>query len=294
MKDEFTFIQALRALPLHPGARGFADDAAVIAFGGEVLVLTHDAMAEGVHFLPQADMADVAWKLVASNLSDLAAKGAEPVGVLLGHVLGDDDAGFILGLEEVLSHYNVPLLGGDTISAKGPRTLGLTAIGRATHRPVPSRGGAQAGDQIYVTGQIGAAMTGFEALRDGGDADSSAYRRPMARLAEGIALAPQVSAVMDVSDGLLLDAFRMAEASKVTMAVESMLVPLGAPDDRRLDALRWGDDYELLFTLPAGINPAVPATRIGDVLAHGQAPLVLDGAPISSAEGLGYRHADNC
>jgi len=290
---EFAFIDALRTLPLHPGARGLADDAAVVEIGGESLVITHDSMAEGVHFLPGADMADVAWKLVASNLSDLAAKGAEPVGVLLGHVLGSDDARFLEGLDEVLSHYNVPVLGGDTIAAAGPRTLGLTAIGRATHRPVPSRAGAQAGDALFVTGEIGAAMLGFEALRDGSGADSSAYRRPMARLAEGIALAPQVTAMMDVSDGLLLDALRLAEASKVTLSVETALVPFDVPADRRRDALRWGDDYELLFTLPAGIEPAIPATRIGNVDARKKAALLLDAVPMPGPEGLGYRHGNN-
>ena len=85
--NEFEFIAALRNLPLHPGARGLADDAAVIEIGGENLVLTHDTMVEGVHYLPSQDMADVAWKLVASNLSDLAAMGAVPLGVLLGHTL---------------------------------------------------------------------------------------------------------------------------------------------------------------------------------------------------------------
>ncbi len=303
MADELAFIAGLRALPLHPGARGLTDDAAVLEVGGETLVLTHDAMAEGVHYLahadPNADMADVAWKLVASNLSDLAAKGAEPVGVLLGHVLGpktddNDDARFLAGLEDVLTHYNVPLLGGDTIAAKGPRTLGLTAIGRATHTPVPSRAGAQPADQLYVNGQLGAAMLGYETLRDGtgdgGAADPSAYLRPMARLAEGIALAPQVTAMMDISDGLLLDAFRMAEASGVTLALDSALVPCAVPASRRQDALRWGDDYELLFALPAGIEPAIPATRIGEALARGGAPLVLDGEALSDAAGLGYQH----
>ena len=88
MNDEFSFISALRALPLHPGARGLQDDAAVLEIGGETLVLTHDTLVEGVHVLEGQDAADIAWKLVAVNLSDLAAKGAEPVGILLSHMLG--------------------------------------------------------------------------------------------------------------------------------------------------------------------------------------------------------------
>ena len=116
----------------HPAARDFEDDCAVLEIGGETLVFTHDMMAEGVHYVSWQDPADIAWKLVATNMSDLAAKGAEPVGVLLGYRMGADDARFLAGLEEALAHYGAPLLGGDTISGIGPQTLGLTAIGRAT------------------------------------------------------------------------------------------------------------------------------------------------------------------
>lgn len=262
----------------------------MIAIGGETLVLTHDMMVEGVHFLPGQDAADVAWKLVATNISDLAAKGAVPVGVLLGYMLGGDDARFLAGLAEALDHYGAPLLGGDTVSGPaGAQALGLTAIGRATHCPVPSRGGAQAGDRVWITGPVGGAMLGFEALQ-AGEGDSLAYRRPQARLAEGQALAPVVSAMMDVSDGLLLDASRIARASGVTLAIESAAVPIATPEPRRAEALRWGDDYQLLFTMPAGETPPVAAHAIGSVLAAGDAPLLLDGVALGEADGLGYQH----
>ena len=287
MKGEAAFVEAMRALARDPAARGLADDCAVMEFGGEALVLTHDMMVEGVHTLPGQDPADVAWKLVAVNLSDLAACGARPLGVLLGHMLGEHDARFAEGLAEVLDHYGVPLLGGDTVAGGSPRAWGLTAIGAATHRPVPSRAGARPGDGVWITGSLGAAMLGFEALRDRTETDSSAYRRPLARLAEGEALAPLVTAMMDVSDGLLLDASRLAGASGVTLALDSAAVPVAAPD-RRHDALRWGDDYELLFTLPEGVEPPVPATLIGEVREKSGAPLLLDGeAPTGS---LGYQH----
>ena len=140
---------------------------------------------------------------------------------------------------------------------------------------------------MWITGSLGAAMLGFEALRDRTETDSSAYRRPLARLAEGEALAPLVTAMMDVSDGLLLDASRLAGASGVTLALDSAAVPVAAPD-RRDDALRWGDDYELLFTLPASVQPPVPATLIGEVREKSGALLLLDGeAPTGS---LGYQH----
>ncbi len=287
--NEQAFIEALRLLPLDPGARGLADDCAVITLGSETLILTHDMLVEGTHYLPDADMADVAWKLVATNLSDLAAKGAEPVGVLIGHMLGRDDERFVSGLAKVLAHYKVPLLGGDTVAGAGTRTHGLTAIGRATCTPVPARNGAQPGDALWLVGEVGAAMLGFEALRDGTGADHAAYSRPHARLAEGQALAPLTHAMMDISDGLLLDAFRMAEASQVTLAIEGAQVPVAAPE-RRLECLTWGDDYALLAALPDGTQPPCEATRIGVIEPLGFAPLVVDGEPVLNASGLGYRH----
>lgn len=286
MTSELAFIDALRRLATHPGARHFDDDCAVIDLGGEALVLTHDMMAEGVHFVSWQDPADVAWKLVATNISDLAAKGAEPLGVLLGYQLREQDGRFLEGLEEAIAHYGAPLLGGDTIAAPGPQTLGLTAIGRATHRPVPSRGGARAGDALWITGPVGAAMAGLEALRSE-TGDSLAYRRPQALLAEGQALAPLVTAIMDLSDGLLLDASRMARASGVTLAIDAGAVPLAMPEHRRDEALRWGEDYQLLFTLPAGMTPPVQAWRIGEALA-GVPQVLLDGQPPEGS--LGYEH----
>lgn len=277
----------MRGLATHPAARGLADDCAVLELGGQTLVLTHDTLVEGIHFLPGQDPADIAWKLVATNLSDLAAKGAEPLGVLLGYQLGGDDARFVEGLEDVLSHYGVPLLGGDTVGAAGPQVLGLTALGRATHRPVPSRAGARPGETVWITGPVGAAMMGLEALQTG-SGDSSAYRRPLALLAQGWALAPLVTAMMDVSDGLLLDANRMAAASGVTIAIGAAPVPIATPEERRNEALRWGDDYQLLFTLPAGMDCPVPAHCIGIVREAGTAPLLLDGVPPSGE--LGYEH----
>ena len=259
----------------------------MIEFGGEALVLTHDTLVEGVHVLPGQDPADIAWKLVATNMSDLAAKGAEPVGVLLGYMMGRDDARFLTGLGQALEHYGAPLLGGDTVSGAGPQVLGLTAFGRATHRPVPSRSGAKAGDLVYITGPVGAAMLGLEAYR-AGSGDSLAYRRPRALMAEGQALAPLVSAMMDVSDGLLLDSVRLANASGVTLAIDRGAVPIATPEARRDDALRWGDDYQLLFTAPPGTILPIPAAMIGSVLNQSNAPLLLDGAPPQGK--LGYEH----
>ena len=281
--NELDFIAALRALPLHTGAADLRDDAAVLEIGGEALIVTHDAIAEGVHYLPGIDPADIAWKLVAVNLSDLAAKGAEPIGVLIGATLVDGSERFVTGLREVLEAYDVPLIGGDTIRT-APAVFGCTAIGRSTHRPVPRRSGARPGDALYVTGSLGAAMLGFE---DGGRGE--AYRRPRPRLSEGRALAPHVTAMMDVSDGLLLDASRMAEASGCGVSIDLDAVPL-VPGADLMAAIRWGDDYELLFAASPGFVPPVAATRIGHFDNGAALALHRAGTPVALPETLGYQH----
>lgn len=295
MTGESSFIAALRAIATNIAARNLDDDCAVLEIGNETLILTHDMMVEGVHWLPGQDPADVAWKLVAVNLSDLAAKGAEPIGVLLGYSLGGDDLRFIEGLREALKAFNVPLLGGDTVGGGMAQAHGMTALGRATHRPVPSRSGAMAGDGVWLTGAVGGAMLGFDAVRAGLDdpANRQAFCRPLPLLAQGRALAPLVTAMMDVSDGLLLDASRLAQASGVTLALVSSAIPLaeGVTQAGRADeALRWGDDYQLLVTLPPGIRPPLPATQIGEVREPGLSPILVDGAAPDAAHPLGYLH----
>ena len=304
MTAESTFIEMMRAMARDPAARGLMDDTAVIDLGGETLILTHDMMAEDVHWLPKADPADVAWKLVSVNLSDLAAKGAQPLGVLLGFMLGESewDKRFADGLEHALTHYAVPLLGGDTVSNRGDtRAVGLTAIGAATHRPVPARSGAREGDVLYVTGTLGDALAGFELAEaglEGVDELSAAYHRPVARLSDGQALASVVTAMMDVSDGLLLDAERMASASKLEIRINMDAIPLSADYrtmrgdslDSRLQAASWGDDYQLLFTAPADAALPVAATAIGHVHEGSGLRLFEANAPIPLPPLLGYQH----
>lgn len=304
MTSESTFIEMMRAMACDPAARGLMDDTAVIDLGNETLILTHDMMAEDVHWLPNADPADVAWKLVSVNLSDLAAKGARPLGVLLGFMLGDSDwdKRFAEGLKRALSHYSVPLLGGDTVSNKGDkRSLGMTAIGAATHRPVPSRSGARPGDVLYVTGTVGDALAGFELAEaglEGVEPLLDAYIRPLARLSEGQALASVVTAMMDVSDGLLLDSDRMSAASKVKIGIDIEKIPLssaycamrGDSLDSRLQAASWGDDYQLLFSIPSGIHVPVPACAIGMVQEGSGLTLFQGERRIPLPPSLGYQH----
>ncbi|MCV0384398.1 MAG: thiamine-phosphate kinase [Erythrobacter sp.] len=278
----------MRDLATHPAARGLDDDAAVLEVGGETLVLTHDTLIQGVHVRMDEDPADIAWKLVAVNLSDLAAKGAVPLGVLVSHALGPDDERFVEGLRAVLAAHDVPLLGGDTVGGMTTRAWGCTAIGRASHSPVPDRSRARPGDTIHVTGELGRAMLGMEE-RGSGSANDLAYRRPTPLLAEGRALAPHVSAMMDVSDGLLLDCWRMAEASGTCFELDSRSFPV-AEAARKDACVRWGDDYQLLFTAPEGAVLPVPATRIGVVRPKEAAVLVIDGETVRNSNGLGYSH----
>ncbi len=279
---ESDFLALLRPLATHPAARGFLDDAAVLSVSGfRNLVLTHDVLVEGIHFLPGDPANDVAWKLVAVNLSDLAAKGARPLGVLLGFPLGDADwdAQFVSGLGAALAAFDVPLLGGDTVT--GPRVLSLTAVGRAS--VAPSRTGARAGDGLFVTGVIGRAGLGL-----GGDpAHIVAYRRPEPRLAEGQVLAPLVHAMMDVSDGLLIDAQRMAAASGLAIEIDLDAVPIAG---HRMAAVTAGDDYELLFAAPTGFDLPVAATRIGLFSTGSGLTLVDANGAVPVPDRLGWQH----
>jgi thiamine-monophosphate kinase len=304
MTTESTFIALMRQIATAPAARGLNDDAAVIPFGNDAIVITHDMMVEGIHWLPSADPANIAWKLVSVNLSDLAAKGARPLGVLLGFMLGDEawDRQFAAGLEKVLTHYEVPLLGGDTVGRGGDkRSLGLTAIGQAMHQPVPSRSGAQAGDVLYVTGTLGDALAGFEFAEAGLEGPASlmqAFHRPNAQLEAGQKLAPQVTAMMDISDGLLLDASRMGVASGLAVEIDLGTVPLSADYiairgdafESRLQAASWGDDYQLLFSASAGAVLPCAATALGRFGEGGGLSLLDGDARVPLPAKLGYMH----
>lgn len=274
--------------------------------GDGAIVLTHDMIVEGVHYLPGDPPADVAWKLVAVNLSDLAAKGARPMGVLLGFTLGEEawDRAFADGLGTVLGAFGIPLLGGDTVSAPA-RVLGLTAIGRAERVP-PNRSGAAPGDQLWVSGTIGDAGAGLAALREGRDAAQliERYRNPRPRLEAGERLVPLVKAMMDVSDGLLIDTGRMAEASGCRAEIALEAVPLSEPyladrGETRLEAATAGDDYELLFAAAPAQAPAIlalseelglPFTRVGTFTAGSGLGLTEDGAPVALPQRLGFEH----
>lgn len=289
MPDELTFLTALRAIATHPAAAGLSDDTAQLDVTTGTLILTSDTMVESVHYRPEDPPQSVGWRLAAVNLSDLAAKGASPLACLLNYSLSGDadwDRAFLDGLNQALTTYAMPLIGGDTVAmpAGAPRSLTLTAIGTAPAR-TPLRTGAEPGDMLWVTGSIGGAAFGA----DGEPRDLARYLHPVPRVAEGKALAPHATAMMDVSDGLLIDAQRLATASGIALTIDLDAIPLILPGPV-LDAACAGDDYELLFTLPEGTAPPVPATRIGAASTGNGLTLTAKGVTVPLPTKLGYRH----
>lgn len=310
---EFGFI-ARHFRPLAgPGALDLADDAACFTPpAGRALVVSADAMVQGVHFLPDDPPATLGGKLLRVNLSDLAAMGAEPLGYLLTLALPADMteawfAGFCQGLAADQRRFGLVLLGGDTTrSPHGPLVLSLTILGHAAPGRILRRSGARPGDGIWVTGSIGRgalgllSLTGRLADPDGGLAQH--YRLPEPRLAVGQGLHGIASAAMDVSDGLVQDCGHLCRASgcAAELAVARVPLPEAARADLLETCLAGGDDYELLFTVPPAAEAGVPAlaartgvamTRIGRMLEGPPGVRVLDaaGAPLALSRG-GWSH----
>ena len=306
--DELAFINRLRQIATDPAARGLDDDVAVV----DDLVLTHDMIAEGVHFLSTDPPASVGWKLVTVNLSDLASKGAEPVAALMGMTLrGDADweEMFLEGVAAACEAYGLALVGGDTIALPedAPLVLGLTAIGKGGSFS-PSRAGGKPGDLLWLVGVLGDAMAGLELLRDDPEAEGplvEAYRRPVPQLAVGRLLAPYATAMMDVSDGLLLDASRMCSASMCGARLDLGALPLsrayiavrGSNRRARIAAATGGDDYALLAALPSDFDPlglSLPSgTILGRIgtLTEGEGISLFDASgEVPLPEQLGYEH----
>jgi len=249
-------------------ARGIQHDAAELSGG---LIVTQDALVEGVHFrLDRMSWRDLGFRAAAVDLSDLAASGAVPEGLIvtLG-VPGETEVDAVLELYEGIAETGVPVVGGDTTAA--PQVVvSATALGRSER--VPGRAGARPGDRLVVTGPLGAAGLAF---RDGG------YVRPPIRLEEGRRLAREAHAMLDISDGLAQDAGHVAARSGCRIVIELERVPL-APG-ATVDDLGFGEDYELLAAVadPAGF------AEIGRCEEGSGVELSLHGRPV---ELPGYRH----
>lgn len=318
---EFALIERLFA-PLAkslPGAFGLADDVALLkAPLGHELVLKTDSLIETVHFLRSDPAETVGRKALRRALSDLAAKGAEPVCYLLALGLPDwPDLGwleeFAAGLAADQGEFAIALAGGETNATPGPLTLTVTAIGSVPEGKLIRRNGARPGDQVFVTGTIGDAGSGLELAKQSPVSSRNAarefllsrYRLPRPQLAFGRALRGIATASIDVSDGLLADCGHVAETSGARIEIDAERVPLS-------DALRemWsadcvtraataGDDYEIAFTAPAARSESIfeisghtgtPVTAVGRVVpGHGVALLDASAREIPVSR-RGYTH----
>jgi thiamine-monophosphate kinase len=271
-----------RPLATHPGALELVDDAATFTPpAGADMVLTADALVGGVHFFTDDPAGMIAQKALRVNLSDLAAKGAKPVGFLLSLALPEGVgeewlAAFARGLGADAQAYGCALLGGDTVRTTGPVTISITALGTLPRATMVGRRGAGAGDRVVVTGTIGDAALGLLVRRDPATAERWAldhrlrdhlierYLLPRPRNAIAEAIRQHASAAMDVSDGLAGDIGKLCAASGVAADIEAARVPLsdaarqavGSDPGLLETTLTGGDDYEVVATVPA---PAVDA-----------------------------------
>ena len=319
--DEFETIARLFR-PLtggSPEALDLLDDVAVLpARVGFDLVLTTDAMVEGVHFLASEALDVVARKLLRTNLSDLAAKAAEPHGYLLTLAWPhgtpfESKARFAAGLAMDQPAFGVRLLGGDTVSTPGPFTAAMTLLGWTPAGSLVRRSGARVGDALLVSGEIGDASLGLRVLKgELGDAPAlvARHRLPTPRLALREALRTHASAAADVSDGLIADAGHIGEASGLGLALDLGRMPLShaarawldAQPDRiaaLVDLATGGDDYEVVCTAArrdvdafayAADRAGVRLTAIGEMTIAAGLQVSCAGSRVEVAQ-AGWRHA---
>jgi thiamine-monophosphate kinase len=271
-QGEFEFIRdQLRPLTGgNPAALGLADDAALLAPSpGMEQVVASDMLVAGVHFL-EADTLDVAgYRALVSNLSDLAAMGAEPLGYLASIAWPSDfdedaRAQFVAGLAGAQANFPIDLLGGDTTSTSGPLTVSITVIGQVPTGQALFRKGARSGDDVWVSGTIGDATLGLDVVRGSLDHQpflAQRYQAPEPRVPLGMALRGLATSCIDVSDGLIADAVHLAEQGGVGIELQGSMIPWSDPvlhwQEKEGEAglirlVTGGDDYELLFTVPSG------------------------------------------
>lgn len=299
-----------RPLALTPGADALTDDVALLTGSGDGLIVTADALVEGVHFLASDPIESVARKLVRSNVSDILSKGGHPHEAVLTFAWpktrGEADiARFAGALGAELEAWGAQLIGGDTTGSLAGLFLSLTLTGVCGPRGPVRRSGARAGDSLWVTGEIGAACRGFRALQAGQKDDLfvSAYREPrLAPLAVTGLIQDHATASMDVSDGLLGDARMLAAASGLAVEVDLGAVPYagGARTlEERIELATWGDDYQVLFAAPAtsaamvaseAAEKGIQIARIGSFSEGSGLRGILTGNVVNLPETLGFEH----
>jgi thiamine-monophosphate kinase len=322
--DEFSLIHHyLRPLSQgFEGALDLSDDAAVIpSKSGSDIIITKDALSQGIHFIGTESPQHIAQKALRVNLSDLAAMGAEPVAYFLALMLPKNTphewvGEFAKGLADDQKQFGVHLAGGDTISTQGPLSFSITAAGYIPSGYALRRNRARAGDIIYMSGTLGDSALGLKLLQKTIGANPSdtsraflekRYLLPEPRIALGRALMGIADAAMDISDGLVQDLGHICKASNVSATIEQAKIPLSpaaaelVENDEKLweTILTGGDDYELLFTAPADKKFAIaalaaelhiPITAIGSV-GEGSGVTVLDeaGEPVKLSK-AGFKH----
>jgi len=317
--EERLIARYFRPLATPAGAFGLRDDAAALTPpSGCDLVLKTDGVIAGVHFFPDDPPDLIGRKALRMNLSDLAAKGAKPLGFLLALALpaGIDHAwlsAFARGLGEDATHYGCALLGGDTDRTPGPISVSIAAFGAVPHGRMVRRSTAKAGDHVVVTGTIGDAALGLKLRRDRGLAQTwrltpamsahltQRYLLPQPRNALAEAVLRHAAAAMDVSDGLAGDLGKLCRASAVAAEIDVERVPASdavraalAVEPALIEAaLTGGDDYEILATVAPGELAAFQAaaravgvalTEIGRVEAGEGARFVRDGKALTFAQ----------
>jgi thiamine-monophosphate kinase len=314
--EERLIARYFRPLATHPGAFGLADDAAILTPPpGCDLVLTTDGVIAGVHFFPDDPPDTIGRKALRMNLSDLAAKGAKPLGFLMSAALpaGIDEtwlAAFAAGLGADAEHYQCPLLGGDTDRTPGPLSISIAAFGAVPQGKMVQRSTARVGDCIVVTGSIGDAALGMLLRRDPGLGDRLQLAEPMREQLRQRYLLPQpcnalaeavlrhASAAMDVSDGLAGDLAKLCRASGLAAEIDVARVPLSDAARAALAAepalietvLTGGDDYEILLTISserlasfraAAEHDDVPVREIGCLFAGEGTRFMRDGKELT-------------
>lgn len=324
ISDETELIQTYLAPLTAPGAFGLNDDAAQIEFeAGYDLVVSTDPIVAGVHFFPDDDPRDIAWKALAVNISDLVAKGAQPAAYTMTLALPEAPlrswmAEFSAGLEEAQKAFGCNLIGGDTDRTSGPLSIGISAFGNVPRNGFIQRTTARVGDHVFVTGPIGDAALGLKLRRDShalaavlSDAQRQTllrrYHRPEPPLNAIALLRAYATAALDVSDGLVQDATRLARGANAALSVAVAAVPFSDAAGAVLAAspvtitalLAGGDDYQVLFSVDAhriadmkdaAAAVAQPIYELG-VLTAGESVSFVDenGASVAFKVG-GYDH----
>ena len=314
-RGEFGFIDFIRShFPDHDGTIGIGDDCAVMPTGEGELLFSTDLLMEGVHFLRnESSPEDVGWKAAAVNLSDIAAMGGTPVATFLSIALPKDAQGewaerFIEGYTDISRQYDVPLLGGDTTSSLRDIAVNVGILGRCPSGRRLMRNGAKVGETIYVTGPLGDSAGGLQAILKGIERTEDVtrlicrHKRPIPRIEAGRILmeSGKAGAMMDISDGIGSDLRHIMKASGVGAVIDLERLPL-SPElvsvckeqgwDIYEMATSGGEDFELMFTAPAGLENEldIAVYPIGKIVPGNELSWRLSNEPMDR-DFDGYKH----